>query len=70
MQPLERAIFQNTGERKQNPLDPDPVDTEFKAGFRRQGQAVLASVRGETSTAVTLDQSLRTMRLINRMFGE
>jgi len=70
MQPLERAIFQNAGERKQNPLDPDTIDSEFKPGFRRQAQAVLARVRGEASPVVVLDESLRTMRLINRMFGE
>lgn len=70
MQPLERATFQNAGERRQNALDPDPLDTEFKAGFRRQAQSVLARVRGEASGAVDLKESLRTMRLIHRMFGE
>jgi predicted dehydrogenase len=70
MQPLERATFQNAGERKQNQTDADPLDVDFKAGFRRQAEAVVARVRGEPSAAVSLAESLRTMRLINRMFGE
>jgi len=69
MQPLEQAAFQNAGERRQNLLEPDKADTGFKAGFLRQAEAVVARVRGETSNAVDIPESLRTMRLINRMFG-
>ena len=69
LQPLERAAFQNAGERKQNPVEPDRVDLDFKAGFLRQAEAVVARVRGELSAAVDLTESLRTMRLIHRIFG-
>lgn len=70
LQPLERATFQNAGERRQNPVDPDPIDTEFKAGFRRQAEEVVRRVRGEPSAAIGIEESLRTMELIHRMFGE
>lgn len=69
MQPLEKASFQNAGERKQNPVEPDSVDSDFKAGFLRQAEAVMSRMRGEPSKAVDIEESLRTMRLIHRIFG-
>ncbi len=69
MQPLERASFQNANERNQNPIDPAQEDLTFKAGFVRQAQAVLERMANRPSNAVDLAESLRTMRLINRMFG-
>jgi hypothetical protein len=69
MQPLERASFQNAGERKQNPLGSNQVDSDYKAGFLRQAEAVMARLRGEPSGAVDIAESLRTMRLIQRIFG-
>lgn len=69
LQPLERAAFQNANERKQNPVEPDDLDVKYKAGFVRQAEAVLAAMRGEKSRAVTLSESLQTMRLINQIFG-
>jgi predicted dehydrogenase len=69
MQPLERAAFQNAGERVQNQVPVDPVDTEFKAGFVLQAKAVLARLRGEPSAAIDINRSLEAMRLIHRIFG-
>lgn len=69
MQPLERAAFQNANERKQNIVEPAQEDLDFKAGFLRQAQAVIDRMENRPSAAVDLDESLRTMRLINRMFG-
>lgn len=69
LQPLERATFQNAGERVQNQIAVDPIDTEFKAGFVLQAKAALARLRGEPSEAIDIERSLETMRLIHRMFG-
>lgn len=69
LQPVERASFQNAGERSQNSVEPDPADTTYKAGFLRQAEAVAARVRGEPSEAVGIAQALETMRLIHRIFG-
>lgn len=68
MQPLERAAFQNAGERVQNQVPIDPIDVEFKPGFVSQARAVLAKSRGEPGKAIDIDQSLETMRLIHRIF--
>lgn len=69
LQPLERAACQNAGKRSRHDVDIAPEDTAFKPGFLRQAEAAVARVRGERSEIVTLDESLRTMRLIHRMFG-
>lgn len=69
LQPLERAAFQNVNERRQNPVEPDAVDLDYKAGFLRQAEAVLGAIRGETTRAVGISESLQTMQLINRIFG-
>lgn len=69
LQPLERASFQNLNERKVNPVEPDPVDVSHKAGFIRQAEAVLASMQGKQTRAVTLSEGLKTMKLINQIFG-
>ena len=44
-------------------------DRQFKAGFLLQARAAVAAVRGEASSIPSIDDSLQTMRLINRMFG-
>lgn len=69
LQPVERASYQNAGERSQNPVDPDPADSTFKAGFLRQAEAAAARVHGQASAAVSLDEALQTMTLIHRIFG-
>ena len=69
LQPVERASFQNAGERSQHPVEPDPVDTTYKAGVLRQAEAVVARLRGEPSAAVDIGEALETMRLIHRIFG-
>jgi predicted dehydrogenase len=69
LQPVERASYQNAGERSQNPVEPDPADTTCKPGFLRQAEAVVARVRGTPSAAVEITEALATMRLIHRIFG-
>jgi predicted dehydrogenase len=69
MQPLEDAEFQNAGERTRQKVERSDDDRQFKAGFLLQARAAVAAVRGEPSAIATLDDSLRTMRLIHAMFG-
>jgi predicted dehydrogenase len=68
MRPLERATYQNAGERTLNPVEAHRWDNEFKPGLRLQAQRVAAAVCGDEQ-AVTLDQGLRTMRLIDAIFA-
>ena len=68
MRPLEKAVFQNAGERKQNPVEPHAWDADFKPGFRLQAEQVVAALRGE-GKATSLDEALRTMRLVRDIFA-
>jgi len=69
MQPLEQAIYQNAGERARHTIEASEEDKQFKAGFLLQARNAVAAVRGEASEIPSIEDSLETMRLINRMFG-
>jgi predicted dehydrogenase len=68
MRPLERASYQNAGERTLNPVNTHPWDNDFKPGLRLQAQRVAGAVCGEEQ-AVTLDEGLRTMRLVDAIYA-
>ena len=68
MRPLEKAVFQNAGERKQNPVEPHEWDTQFKPGFRLQAERVVAALRGE-GVSTTLDEAVVSMRLVHDIFA-
>jgi predicted dehydrogenase len=69
MQPLEDATYQNAGERARHTIERSEDDRKYKAGFLLQAKAAVAAVRGEPSPIASIEDSLATMRLINRMFG-
>ena len=69
MRPLERAAFQNAGERNLQPVKPHAWDLDFKPGFRLQAQMAVAAAVGEPSESVTLAEALDTMRLIADIYG-
>lgn len=72
MRPLEQAAFQVAGQRKLTSIDIDPVDSKYKAGFYRQAEDVVARVRGiknPESPLADLEDSLKTMKLIQAIFG-
>ena len=69
MQPLEVATFQNAGERTTTTLEPSECDLTFKPGFLEQAKAAIDLTLGVESKITTIDVSLKTMRLINRIFG-
>jgi len=69
MRPLEQLGLQKRGERR---LEPQPVhewDTAFKAGFRAQAQKAVAAALGQPADLPTLDDALRSMRLVERIFA-
>ena len=69
MQPIEHAQFQLKGQRRSIDVQLDAVDTNFKPGFYRQAEQVLCYLDDQEHKAVTLDESMCTMRLIHQMFG-
>jgi predicted dehydrogenase len=70
MRPVERAQFQNRGERKVNEVAPHEWDIQFKPGFRRQAEQAVAAARGETNELATIGDALETMRLVADIFGK
>ena len=67
--PLEEATVQLAGERTRTRIDRTEIDTNYKAGFYLQAQAVVEALKGNDSNAIDIRQSLDTMRLIHQMFG-
>lgn len=70
MRPLERAVYQNRGERTLHEVPPDAMDTRFKPGFRRQAQEAVAAALGRPSRLATIEDSLESMRLVSAIFKE
>lgn len=68
MQPLEKARFQNANERITHEVNTDVIDQQFKAGFYRQAQEILKAIRGEKNQAITIQESLKTMELISKIY--
>jgi len=69
MRPLERAVFQNAGDRTLHSVEPHPWDGAFKPGLRLQAERMVRAARGEATTAATLEDSTRTMRLVAAIYG-
>lgn len=70
MRPLEQAVFQVWGERRLQPVEVHAWDQEFKPGFRLQAEMAVAEARGNSSSSVSLDEAMETMRLINSIYGQ
>ena len=68
LRPLEKATFQNAGERKRNPVESHAWDADFKPGFRLQAERVADAVRSK-GHAVTIDEAIATMRLVRDVFA-
>jgi predicted dehydrogenase len=70
LRPLEHAAFQLPGERELVSVPPHHWDREFKPGLRLQAEHAVSAALGAPSDVPTIDESLRTMRLIETIFGE
>lgn len=68
LRPLERATFQNAGERSLNPVDLNAFDETYKPGFRLQAERVVAAWRGEASQAATIKDALDATELVARIY--
>ena len=69
MRPLEEATYQLANTRKREPVEVSAWDKDFKPGFRRQADELVKAARGEPNLAVTLDESLESMRLVSAVFA-
>lgn len=69
LRPLEKAVFQNAGERALHEAPPVAEDADYKPGFRRQAENVLRAWSGDESRAVTLDVALVSTELTATIYG-
>ncbi len=68
MRPLEQLAFQNRGERRVNCVQMHHWDKDFKPGFRLQAEMAARAALGQPSDSPTLDDAMRTMRLITAIY--
>ena len=69
MRPLETAISQSYNSRKLDFLSVDPIDHEFKPGFKYQAGEAIKALQGLPHTLPSLEDGLKTMRLIEYIYG-
>ena len=67
LRPLEKGLSQSLGERPVE-IETTPWDAAFKPGFRLQAEEVVALSRGRASSVATVEEALRTMRLIESIY--
>ncbi len=68
MRPLEKAAYQNQGDRTIYPFNIHPYDQQFKPGFRLQAEMAVAASLGRKSESPSLGQAMETMKLIKEIF--
>jgi hypothetical protein len=69
MRPLEKAVYQNAGERSLNEVAASEADQGYKPGFRLQAEQVLGAWQGRDTGAATIDDALRSTELVARIYG-
>ena len=69
LKPLEQAFVQYNGSRIQNPLELAEWDKNYKPGLRRQADEAIKAVRGEDHSLPTLEDALKTMKLVENIYG-
>ena len=68
LRPLEHAVVQLRGSRKLDTLPDHPWDTDFKPGLRMQFEEVLKALKGIPHNLVSLDESLKSMQLVKKIY--
>lgn len=69
MRPLEQAAFQISGQRKLESVESHPWDHQFKPGLRLQAEKAAAAAKGKATDLPTLKKALKSMRLVQAIFG-
>lgn len=68
LRPLELAFLQNYGSRKQEEIELNPWDKEFKPGLRVQAEEAIKAVKGIANNLPTLDQFFKSMELTKKIY--
>jgi predicted dehydrogenase len=69
MRPLEQAFHQDYNSRQMTLLPSHEWDQNFKPGLRLQAEEAIKAVKGEPHNLVSLEDNLKTMNLINLIYG-
>ena len=69
MRPLEHASVQSYGSRKLEPAVTHEWDSKFKPGLRAQAGEALKAVLGESHSLPSLQDAMRSMRLVQAIYG-
>ncbi|MHB0952126.1 MAG: Gfo/Idh/MocA family protein [Allorhizobium sp.] len=69
LRPLEKAVFQNAGERALNEVPASGDDLDYKPGFRLQAEKVVGAWCGDDTGAATIDDALVSTELLARIYG-
>lgn len=69
MRPLEQSAQQLAGQRKLEPVESHEWDQQFKPGLRLMAEKAVAAAQGVETELPTLQDSLKSMRLVNSIFG-
>lgn len=70
LRPLEKAVYQNLGERNLHSVDVHSWDLKFKPGFRLQADMAVAAALNKQSESPTIHDAMDTMRLIHGIFEQ
>jgi predicted dehydrogenase len=69
LKPLEKAFYQRAGQRNLESIESHAWDTDFKPGLRLQAQAAVGMIHGEETGLPTLEDALRSMRLVYEIYS-
>ena len=70
MRPLEQLLHQPYGSRKFEHIETHKWDDQFKPGLRMQADEAIKAALGEASSLTTLKDAMKSMRLIQAIYGE
>lgn len=70
MRPLEQLLHQSYGSRKLEHIDTHKWDDQFKPGLRMQADEAIKAALGEANSLTTLKDAMKSMRLIQAIYGE
>jgi predicted dehydrogenase len=68
MRPLEKAVSQLNGSRKQDPIELHTWDKEFKPGLRLQAEEAIKAVKGLAHKLPTLEDAYESMKLTKEIY--
>ena len=69
MRPVEQLSVQIYGSRKAEPIEGSSRDVDFKPGLLLQAQETVKALQGQPHSLPTLEDSMKTMELVNKLYS-